>query len=133
MDVAPLNAEATELTLLPKDAVAPALQLVDDEVIPKKKSTEDQIEEDLVEIQEMIAFLDYSFERAFTLNEKNYILAYKKHALKIQTEIDDIRNETFDSNLQQSRKNKKIEEFQRRLAKIKACALFMGDMSEFHN
>jgi hypothetical protein len=34
----------------------------------------------LLEISEAIAFLDYSFERAFTVNEKNFILAYKKHA-----------------------------------------------------
>lgn len=50
----------------------------------EKPPIEDVIEADLCEIQEMIAFLDYSFERAFTLNEKNYILAYKKHALEIQ-------------------------------------------------
>lgn len=54
---------------------------VEEEIVAKTKPIEVKIEEDLIEIQEMIAFLDYSFERAFTMNEKNYILAYKKHAL----------------------------------------------------
>lgn len=31
------------------------------------------------EISEMVAFLDYSFERAFTIKEKSYIRAYKDH------------------------------------------------------
>ena len=29
------------------------------------------------EMQEVIAFLDYSFERAFTVQEKEYIMSYK--------------------------------------------------------
>lgn len=35
------------------------------------------------EISEMVAFLDYSFERAFTVKEKSYIRAYKDHVIKI--------------------------------------------------
>jgi hypothetical protein len=29
------------------------------------------------EMQEVIAFLDYSFERAYTVKEKEYIMAYR--------------------------------------------------------
>jgi len=47
----------------------------------------------------MIAFLDYSFERAFTIKEKSYIRAYKDHVLKIQKELDDLRQITFSKNL----------------------------------
>ena len=46
---------------------------------PRKLTGEEQIEEHMREIQEMVAFLDYSFERAFTLKEKEYIMAYKEH------------------------------------------------------
>ncbi len=62
----------------------------------------------LAEIKEMIAFLDYSFERAFTMKEKSFIRDYKKHVLQIQTELDVIRTETFDKNLLESTKQKKI-------------------------
>ena len=61
-----------------------------------------------MEISEAIAFLDYSFERAFSMNEKNYILAYKKHALVIQNELDDLRNLTFNDKLQAAKKSAKI-------------------------
>ena len=105
-------------------------ETLEEEVV--KVSVEEMIERNLVEIQEMIAFLDYSFERAFTMNEKNYILAYKTHAVKIQDDIDKMRNETFNQQLQMETKNKKIDEFASRLASIKTSALFMGEMSEFH-
>ena len=46
--------------------------------IEKKKLTPaEQIEHDMREMQEVIAFLDYSFERAFTVQEKEYIMSYK--------------------------------------------------------
>ncbi len=84
------------------------------------------------EITEMIAFLDYSFERAFTIKEKSYIRAYKDHVLKIQKELDDLRQITFSKNLLEQTKQQKIEQFQARLSKIKTSALFMGEMSELH-
>ena len=37
----------------------------------------------LAEVKEMIAFLDYSFERAFTMKEKTFIRDYKEHVLQI--------------------------------------------------
>jgi hypothetical protein len=84
------------------------------------------------EISEMVAFLDYSFERAFTIKEKSYIRAYKDHVLKIQGELDSLRSVTFDKNLLEETKQSKIKQFQARLDKIKTSALFMGEMSELH-
>jgi hypothetical protein len=80
----------------------------------------------------MVAFLDYSFERAFTIKEKQYIRAYKDHVHKIQEELDKIREETFDKSILERTKKEKITQFQARLDKIKTSALFMGEMSELH-
>lgn len=38
------------------------------------------------------------------MNEKNYILAYKKHALVIQKELDELRNLTFNEALLKDKK-----------------------------
>lgn len=35
------------------------------------------IEENIKELQEVISYLDFSFERAFTIQEKEFMLAYK--------------------------------------------------------
>ena len=43
----------------------------------KKLAPEEQIEHTFREIQEVIAFLDYSFERAYTVKEREYIMAYR--------------------------------------------------------
>lgn len=59
----------------------------------------------------MVAFLDYSFERAFTIKEKSYIRAYKDHVLKIQSELDSLRSVTFDKNLLEKTKQDKIKQF----------------------
>ena len=56
----------------------------------------------------MVAFLDYSFERAFTIKEKSYIRAYKDHVLKIQTELDKLREVTFYKKLLDEKKEKKV-------------------------
>ena len=98
----------------------------------KKPSSNESIQIHIREITEMIAFLDYSFERAFTIKEKSYIRAYKDHVLKIQKELDDLRQITFSKNLLEQTKQQKIEQFQARLSKIKTSALFMGEMSELH-
>ena len=81
----------------------------------------------------MVAFLDYSFERAFTIKEKSYIRAYKDHVLKIQTELDKLREVTFDKKLLDEKKERKVAQFKSRLEKIKSSALFMGEMSELHS
>ena len=44
---------------------------------PKKLSGKEQIKEQVKEIHEVIAYMDYSFERAFTIQEKQYMLAYQ--------------------------------------------------------
>ena len=81
----------------------------------------------------MVAFLDYSFERAFTIKEKSYIRAYKDHVQDIQQSLNKIRAETFDKDKQNEQKQQKIKAFQSRLEKIKTSALFMGEMSELHS
>jgi len=53
----------------------------------KKPSSNELIQNHVREISEMVAFLDYSFERAFTIKEKSYIRAYKDHVLNIQAEL----------------------------------------------
>jgi len=55
----------------------------DEQVENEKISPGDQILNHLTEIREMIAFLDFSFERAFTFKEKSYIRDYKQHVLQI--------------------------------------------------
>lgn len=42
----------------------------------KKKNVKEQIVISMTEIHELIAFLDYSFERAFKVKENGYIGAY---------------------------------------------------------
>ena len=43
----------------------------------KKLEGQELIAENLKELSEVIAFMDYSFERAFTMQEKECMLAYK--------------------------------------------------------
>ena len=43
---------------------------------PKKKSGTEEIRENVAELHEVIAYMDYSFERAFTMQEKDYMHAY---------------------------------------------------------
>jgi len=43
----------------------------------KKQTGLDQIKESVKELHEVIAYMDYSFERAFTIQEKEYMLAYR--------------------------------------------------------
>ena len=43
----------------------------------KKLTPKEQIDHTMREMQEVIAYLDYSFERAYTVKEREYIIAYK--------------------------------------------------------
>ena len=43
----------------------------------KKLEGQELIAENLKELSEVIAYMDYSFERAFTMQEKECMLAYK--------------------------------------------------------
>ena len=56
----------------------------------KGGNANEQIQIYVREISEMVAFLDYSFERAFTIKEKSYIRAYKDHVLDIQKSLNKI-------------------------------------------
>ena len=40
--------------------------------------------------------MDYSFERAFTIQEKEYMLAYSKHAGEIQADIERLKIDPSD-------------------------------------
>ena len=51
----------------------------------KKLQGAELIEENMKEVQEVIAFMDYSFERAFTMQEKECMLAYKVSKLDTKT------------------------------------------------
>lgn len=44
---------------------------------PKKLTGIQAIRENMKEFHEVVAYMDYSFERAFTFKEKEYMLAYK--------------------------------------------------------
>ena len=43
----------------------------------KKIPLQQLVKEYYKELHEVIAYMDYSFERAFTIQEKEYMLAYK--------------------------------------------------------
>jgi hypothetical protein len=47
----------------------------------KKKNVKEQIVISMTEMHELIAFLDYSFERAFKVKENGYIGAYQVSSL----------------------------------------------------
>ena len=49
---------------------------------PKKLTGLELIKENVKELHEVIAYMDYSFERAFTIQEKEYMLAYKVSDLR---------------------------------------------------
>ena len=44
---------------------------------PKKLTGIELIKENVKELHEVIAYMDYSFERAFTIQEKQFMLDYK--------------------------------------------------------
>lgn len=58
------------------------------EVDHKKK-----IKEISDEFDEMIRFMDTSFEKAFDKKEKDFMLAYRTHLSQIQTEIETLKSD----------------------------------------
>ena len=44
---------------------------------PKKLTGVELIRENMKELNEVIGYMDFSFERAFTIQEKEFMLAYK--------------------------------------------------------
>jgi hypothetical protein len=85
----------------------------------------------MTEMHELIAFLDYSFERAFKVKENGYIGAYRQHIQKVSEDLKKLEPLSSPEELQKQRIEKQ-KDFQLRLAKIKTSALFLGDMSELH-
>ena len=57
------------------------VELVDSR--PKKLTGIELIKENVKELHEVIAYMDYSFERAFTIQEKQFMLAYKVSGFKL--------------------------------------------------
>ena len=49
----------------------------------KKPTGVEAIKDNVKEVHEVIAYMDYSFERAFTIQEKEYMLAYQVRETKI--------------------------------------------------
>ena len=43
---------------------------------PKKKSGTEEIRDNVAELHEVIAYMDFSFERIFSMQEKEYFYAY---------------------------------------------------------
>ena len=59
-------------------------------------SGHDQIQAYIEGFDEMIKFMDFSFERAFQQKDKEFMIAYREHIKEIQTEIDKLKAETND-------------------------------------
>ena len=55
---------------------------------PKKMSGVEAIEAYIEGFDEMIKFMDFSFERAFSQKDKEFMIAYREHIKEIQKEID---------------------------------------------
>ncbi|CDW73733.1 UNKNOWN [Stylonychia lemnae] len=80
---------------------------------------------------EMISFLDFSFEKAFERREKDFMLAYRAHIETVQKDIEELKSDSNDQKYLAIKKQK-IELLEKKLHKIRECALFLGDMSEMH-
>jgi len=83
------------------------------------------------EFDEMITFMDYSFEKAFEKKEKDFILAYRGHIDRVQEELIQLKAESSDQRFLQV-KQQKVHQLENKLRRIRECALFLGDMSEMH-
>ena len=68
---------ALEIENVEGNADGPATDTIDTERIKKKYEKGIDFREKLMEINEAVAFMDYSFERAFTMQEKQYTAAYQ--------------------------------------------------------
>ena len=75
---------------------------------PKKPSGPELIRDNVKELYEVIAYMDYSFERAFTIQEKEFMLAYKHHAKEIQDEINAYKPKSSSAQEQAAKKEEKI-------------------------
>jgi len=70
------------------------------------------------DFEEMIKFMDFSFETAFQQKDNQFMLAYRDHVVKIQAEIDQLKRESNDQKYMEKKKQK-IESLEATLAKIR--------------
>ena len=97
----------------------------------KKKSGTEEIRENVAELHEVIAYMDYSFERAFTIQEKEFMYAYAQHTKDIRRDIESLKPDPNDE-AQEIKKQKKIKLFQQRLAAVREAALWLDHITEEH-
>jgi len=76
--------------------------------------------------------MDYSFERAFTIQEKQYMLAYRHHARDIQGNINKLKGGEEEQGKQELIKDQKIAMFQNKLNKIRSAALWLDHITQEH-
>ena len=81
--------------------------------------------------EEMIQFMDFSFERAFQQKDNEFMIAYRDHIKEIQLELDQLKRDSNDDKYIE-KKREKIESLEGKLSQIRKQALFLGDMSEMH-
>ena len=70
------------------------------------------------DFEEMIKFMDFSFETALQQKDNQFMLAYRDHVVKIQAEIDQLKRESNDQKYMEKKKQK-IESLEATLAKIR--------------
>ena len=81
------------------------ISIVDEEPQkPKKMSGVEAIKAYIEGFDEMIKFMDFSFERAYSQKDKEFMIAYREHIKEIQKEIDKLKNESNDQRYQELKK-----------------------------
>ena len=63
-------------------------------------SGHDQIRAFIDGFEEMIKFMDFSFERAFQQKDKEFMLGYRDHIKLVQDEIEKLKAESNESRYQ---------------------------------
>ena len=99
---------------------------------PKKPTGVELIKENMKELTEVIGYLDFSFEKAFTIQEKEFMLAYKFHAEEIQKDIDSLKVDPSNTEQAEKEKEKKIKMYQERLEKVRSVALWLDHITQAH-
>jgi hypothetical protein len=77
----------------------------------------------------MVAFLDFSFDKALSEKDKAFMVAYREHIRQVQKEINKLKSESNESKYL-ALKMIKIQQFEEKLAKIRQSAMFLSEMSE---
>ena len=100
------------------------------------------------ELSDVFSYMDYSFERAFTIQEKQQMLAYKvsnlhlfvftqfciyqNHSKVLQVDIDKLKPNPEEIGRQELIKDQKIAMFQHKLDTIKSAALWLDHVTQIH-